>query len=177
MIVAMAGLPGVGKSTLARALATRLDAVVLDKDRVRAGLFSPPHLEYSRDQDDFCLDVMYRAAGWLVHRRPGAVVILDGCTYTRTYRVARLRTVAADLGEAVRVIECTCADATAMARIEADQAAGRHLAANRDAELHRRVRAGAEPIPEPKLVVDTGRCVEACVADCLRYLAVPLAGN
>lgn len=60
MIIAMAGLPGVGKSTLARALAARLDAVVLDKDRIRASLFPPSHVDYSRDQDDFCIDVMYR---------------------------------------------------------------------------------------------------------------------
>lgn len=54
----MAGLPGVGKSTLAGALATQFHAVVLDKDRVRAGLFPPSHVDYTPDQNDFCVDVM-----------------------------------------------------------------------------------------------------------------------
>ena len=40
MIVIMAGLPGTGKSTLARALAQRLAGAVLDKDEIRAALFA-----------------------------------------------------------------------------------------------------------------------------------------
>jgi predicted kinase len=83
VIVAMAGLPGAGKSTLAGALATQLHAVVLDKDRIRAGLFPPSNVGYTDDQNDFCVDVMYRTAEWLLRRDRAAVVILDGCTYTR----------------------------------------------------------------------------------------------
>ena len=35
MIVLMAGLPGTGKSTLARGLASRVDGAVLSKDEIR----------------------------------------------------------------------------------------------------------------------------------------------
>ncbi|MGH8964226.1 MAG: AAA family ATPase, partial [Actinomycetes bacterium] len=46
----MAGFPGIGKSTLACALTTRLHAVVLDKDRIRAGLFPPSYVDYTADR-------------------------------------------------------------------------------------------------------------------------------
>jgi hypothetical protein len=85
VIVAMAGLPGVGKST---PLATRLHAVVLDDDQL------------------------------------------------------------------------------ALARIADD---GNHPAGNRDAVLYRELQAAAHPITGPKLVVDTGRPLAACVADCVAY--------
>ena len=39
MLIAMAGLPGTGKSTLATALADALPAVVLDKDKLRTGSY------------------------------------------------------------------------------------------------------------------------------------------
>ncbi|HEY2764405.1 MAG TPA: AAA family ATPase [Pseudonocardiaceae bacterium] len=171
MIVAMAGLPGVGKSTVARALATRLGAVVLDKDHIRAGLFPPSQVDYSREQGDFCLDVMYRTAGWILSRDPSIVVILDGCTYAHAYRISTLRRLAADLGAALRLIECVCDEEIALARIDDDRAAGRHPAANRDATLYRESRSGAEPITSPRLLVDTGRPVRDCVADCVAYLA------
>lgn len=165
----MAGLPGAGKSTLARALAEPLGAVVLDKDRVRAGLFPPSHVDYSREQDDFCLDVMYSAAGWLLHRE-SKVVILDGSTYTRAYRVRRLREATAELGTVLRLIECVCPDGLAEARIEQDRAAGSHPAANRDPSLHRSIRATADLVSPPKLVVDTARPLPACLAECVAYL-------
>ena len=162
----MAGLPGVGKSTLAGAFATRLHAVVLDKDRIRAGLFPPSHVDYTHDQSDFCIDVMYRTTEWLLRRGHASVVILDGCTYTRANQIATLRRMAADLGEPLRVIECTCDDQLALARVADD---ANHPAGNRDAALYRKLQAAAHPITGPKLVVDTGRPIAACVADCVAY--------
>jgi predicted kinase len=166
VIVAMAGLPGVGKSTLACALVTRLHAVVLDKDRIRAGLFPPSHVDYTPDQNDFCVDVMYRTTEWLLRRDHAPVVILDGCTYTRANQIATLRQMAADLGVPLRIIECICDDQLALARIADD---GNHPAGNRDAALYRDLQAAAHPITGPKLVVDTGRPLAACVADCVAY--------
>jgi predicted kinase len=167
VIVAMAGLPGVGKSTLARALATRFHAVVLDKDRIRAGLFPPSQVYYTDDQNDFCVDVMYRTTEWLLRRDHASVVILDGCTYTRANQIATLREIAVDLGEPLRIIECACDERLALARIADD---GDHPAGNRDAALYRKLQAAAHPITGPKLVVDTGRPLTACVTDCVAYV-------
>lgn len=162
----MAGLPGVGKSTLACALATRLHAVVLSKDRIRAGLFPPSHVDYTPAQNDFCIDVMYRTTEWLLRRDHDLAVILDGCTYTRVNQIATLRQRAADLGEPLRVIECICDDQLALARIADD---ANHPAGNRDAVLYRQLHAAAHPITGPKLVIDTGRPLAACLTDCVAY--------
>ncbi|MGH3941915.1 MAG: AAA family ATPase [Pseudonocardiaceae bacterium] len=170
MIVAMAGLPGAGKSTLAWALTPRLAAVVLDKDRIRDSLFAPSHVDYTREQDDFCVDVMYRTTRWLLHRDPATVVILDGRNHARADQIVSLRQLAADLDQPLQIIECTCDDEIALARIEDDRAAGRHPAANRDTALYRKLQAAADPISQPKFVVDTGRPIADCVADCLAHL-------
>ena len=54
----MAGLPGSGKTTIARELAGQTGGVVLSKDVIRAALFPPEDIEYSNEQDDFCMEVM-----------------------------------------------------------------------------------------------------------------------
>ena len=164
MIVIMAGLPGTGKSVLCRALAKQVGGVVLDKDIIRAALFPPERIEYSTGQDDFCQSLMVEAAGYLLARNPHAVIFFDGRTFSRRYQIEAVIQSAQKFGSAFRTIECTCSEETARQRLDRDQAAGRHPAANRSFELYQRLKATFEPIPEPKLIVDTDRQLDECVA-------------
>ncbi|MDQ6796440.1 MAG: AAA family ATPase, partial [Actinomycetota bacterium] len=66
-LVVLAGLPGAGKSTLARALAGRLpDARVIDKDQVRASLFDP--CDYSSAERTVTFSAMLDAARYHLGR-------------------------------------------------------------------------------------------------------------
>lgn len=177
MLIAMAGLPATGKSAIARRLAAELPAVVLDKDRIRAALFAPPDIEYSREQDDLCMHVMLQVAEFLLGRDPTRHVILDGRTFSRRYQLEACQCAALRLGTAFRVLECVCAQETARQRLELDVAAGRHVAANRDYAIYLEVRSQFEPILLPKLVLDTDLDVEQCVARALRYLRSGDAGS
>jgi adenylylsulfate kinase len=169
VLIAMAGLPGTGKSTLAAHLAGRLGAVILDKDRVRAALFPPPVLDYSAVQDDITMDAVYRAAAAILRADPRRAVILDGRTFLRPGQVQPLL----ELGEGPFLIECVCDDEVARERLERDLAEGRHPAGNRTFDLYQSLKAAAEPIPLPHLVLDTGKTPpEECVRRCLEYLGV-----
>jgi predicted kinase len=170
MLIVMAGLPGTGKSTLSARLAAELDAVVLDKDAVRSVLFPPPICEYPSAQDDICMAALYRAAVNILTTFPDRTVILDGRTFAREYQVRDLLTQIATLHETPRILLCTCADEVARQRLEKDQAAGKHPAANRTFALYTALKAAAEPLTVPHLVVDTGQPLEVCVQRCLDYL-------
>jgi predicted kinase len=73
MIIPMAGLPGTGKSTLARELAARTGGRVLSKDEFRHALFAANEIEYSSRQDDFCLQLMLATAEYLLGQNPFAI--------------------------------------------------------------------------------------------------------
>ncbi|MGH3569386.1 MAG: AAA family ATPase [Pseudonocardia sp.] len=176
MIVQLAGLPGTGKSSLAAELARRLgsNALLLDKDRVRHALFGPQHTLYTRAQDDFCVVTMFRTAAWHLRRSPGSIVILDGRTCSRAYQVEQVRRFAARVRQSLRLIECVCIDTTAEQRLRADITHGTHPAADRDVALYRRLTAQADPIPDPKLCLDTIEPLDECVDRALSYLNRPL---
>lgn len=172
MLVVFAGLPGTGKSTLAEALAPHLHAVVLNKDPIRAALFPPEVIEYSSRQDDFVIALILQTAGYLFGKDPGRVVFLDGRPFVRRSQLEQVTAFCGTAGYPLRVIECICASETALERLRRAVDEGSHPAGNRDAGLYARLRAEAEPIDLPHLVVDTDQPLDACLHACLDYLVV-----
>ena len=168
LLIALAGLPGSGKSGLARPLAQALPAAVLDKDRVRAALFSPEEIEYSASQDDLVMEAIFLAAAFLLRKE--RTVILDGRLYARAYQVQRLLAFAQEVQAPLKLIECTAPDEVIRLRLEADTSAGRHPAQNRGYAMYCQIKAAADPILFSHLVVDTSRPLADCLADCLKYL-------
>lgn len=174
MLVAMAGLPGTGKTTLARRLAAELAGVVLGKDEARAALFPPPVRDYSAEQDDLAMAAVYSAAAYIRRVFPDTPVILDGRTFRKAYQVRDLLALGRTVGEGPRVIECVCADDVVRGRLEHDLAEGLHPARNRTFELYLAVKARAEPIAAPHLTLDTGAVPpEECVRRAAAYLSEP----
>jgi len=155
MLIALAGLPGTGKTSLCRELAPLLDAVALDKDAVRAALFQSRDIDYSDDQNDLCMEVIYQVAGYLLRRDPQRHVILDGRTFSRTDQVESLRQAARSMGTQLGIIECVCCEATARRRLDPAGQSTQHPAADRDEKLYERLKNHREPIDSPHLVLDT----------------------
>jgi predicted kinase len=170
MIVLIAGLPGTGKSTLARELAARTSGRVLSKDEIRHAIFPPQEIEYSSRQDDFCLQVMLETAAYLLARNPSRAIFLDGRPFSRRYQIENVLAAAASLYQAWRILECVCSDETARHRLAADGAAGVHAAGNRDFQLYLEVKSRFEAITHFKTVIDTERPLETCVTQALAAL-------
>ena len=171
MLIAMAGLPGTGKTTVANALAAHLGAVVLSKDATRAALFPPETIVYSAQQDDLCFSVMLQAAAFLLSRSPDRPVILDGRTFSGRGQVVGVVQAALKMDVPLVLIECTCSEATALQRLALDQALQNHIAGNRDADLYRKLKTSADPLDLPHLVVDTDTPLACTIKQCLAYLA------
>ena len=173
MLIAMVGLPGTGKSTLAQNLADACSGIVLNKDVIRAALFPTALIEYSTRQDDFCMSILFQVASYMLRNDPSLYVILDGRTFSRKYQVAALDQLAKELKTPLKIIECICSDETAQKRLEKKVTMGaKHLAGNRDYHLYLTIKARFEPIREPKLVVNTDEDLAHCLASCIAYVSI-----
>jgi predicted kinase len=166
--VLFAGLPGTGKSTLARALAGRLGAVVLDKDRVRGALFPGPLTDYSAEQDQLCMHTMLEAAAYLTERQRAKHIFFDGRTFSTRAQIEEVLCAAEGAGARWRILHLTCADAVAEERLALSDPT--HPAQNRDPALYRSIKQHFEPILQATLQVDTTLGIDRDLEAVERYL-------
>lgn len=78
-LVLLAGLPGAGKSTLARALTERFDWVHLDRDQLRSQRIDEPNYS-QREKTQLNRWLLADTRRWLLKDR---TVIVDGMTFAR----------------------------------------------------------------------------------------------
>ena len=163
----MAGLPGTGKTTLARKLAARTFGRVVSKDDIRHAVFSADEIEYSSRQDDFCVRIMLETVAYLLRRDPGRCIFLDGRPFSRRYQIENVLAAAASLHQPWQVLECVCSEETARRRLEEHVVTGMHPAGNRDFQLYLDVQARFEVISVKKTIIRTDQPLEDCIAEAL----------
>jgi len=154
MIILMAGLPGTGKTTLARELARVSNGAVVSKDLIRAALFAAKDIEYSVKQDDFVMEIMLDVGRYLLQKDATRKVFLDGRTFSSRYQIDRVLDFAREIDQPWTIIESICSDDSARRRLDVERDLS-HPAGNRSFALYQEVKARFEPIPYPKTTICT----------------------
>ena len=181
LVLAVGGLAGTGKSTLAAAIAEALGAELLRTDVIRQELFGagpqPAHIDggiYSREARQQVYDEMYRRAAAIYADR--VTIVLDG-TFSTKDMLQGAREVAVDPQSAFFAIECVCQQEVAHDRISRRLAEGRDPSEARP-EIHeiQRLRWESWPAEVPQVRVDTEQPLPQQVEQVLTALATSVNG-
>lgn len=168
IVVQMHGEPGSGKSTLARGIGARLNAVVLDKDVIKAALLRSGIPE--RDAGPGAYDVYFAQAR--AFGAQGHSVVLDNPVFWEPVEQRWLE-IAALAGSPAILIECVCGDRAELARRLATREA---LESQPRAPLDLRQHPGAvATMFEPRLTLDTTRPLAELVDEAVAYVQAVLA--
>lgn len=146
MIVIICGLPGVGKTTLAKELAPLLDAVVLSTDRIRKELI--PHPTYSKWEKRLVYDVVLLLAKYL--HDVGMNCILDA-TFNREMSRREVKDKLALDSSQLHIVECICPEDVVLARLRARKCGY----SDADVSVYRKMKKIYQPVREGHITADT----------------------
>jgi hypothetical protein len=161
VLVVMMGLPGAGKSTLARALCRTRGYARVDRDAIRAAMFPPEKkgsdpISTKNGSDPFFAaqkaaanEAVWRAAAALLQQRRG--VVIDGMTFASQAGRGRARALARRLRARCVEVLVECPVDLARRRVRRSRA---HPARDRSASLVSEVAARFAPVSRGTIRVD-----------------------
>ena len=152
LIVLFCGLPGVGKTSLAKELAPLINAVVLSTDKLRKELI--PNPTYTKEEKELIYDVMLLVARYL-HNAAGVNCILDATFNTEESRENARKKLGNISPDQIYIIECMCPEDIVISRLKTRK--GDYSDA--DIGIYRKMKQVYEPVKDKQrhIVADTSR--------------------
>lgn len=157
VVVALIGLPGAGKSSVAEHLRQRVQVRIVDRDGIRRALF--PECAYSQPEKRAAVQAAFLAVE--VNSALGESTVVDGMTFSKSRDLNALAELAAKYGMTFVPIWLDASAELAKSRIQADIDAGRnHFAEDRSPEMIDPILSGFQRPPPTVPVIDASLPME-----------------
>lgn len=168
MIIIICGLPGVGKTTLAKNLAPRINASILSSDKIRKELFPIP--TYSTAELKMVYDVMIITAKYL--NDIGENCILDA-TFNREDSRIEVKKKLGLKDRQFQIIECSCPEDVAISRLESR----RDDYSDATIQVYQKMKGMREPVQVDHITMDTTQSPDENATKVVEYISKRLDKN
>ena len=145
-VIIICGLPGVGKTTVAKELATKMNATILSTDKIRKELFEKP--TYSNREKQLIYEVMILLAKYLHSSEISC--ILDATFSQNEFRNKVIKKLGLQKNQ-VYFVECICPEEITISRIKARK----YDYSDADIRVYKKMKKIYEPVKIKHITVDT----------------------
>lgn len=164
VLLLLCGLPGTGKSFLARRLAEALPFVIIESDMIRKILFPQPG--YTAQESRWVHRTCHALMAKLLKR--GVRVIYDATNLIEYHRELVYR-IAERAGARLVVVKTVASEEMVRERLRTRQKAAAEVS-DADWRIYRRMASRQEAISHPHLIIDTSEDLEEAAARVLRFI-------
>lgn len=155
LVIALCGLPGAGKTSVASAIEERYALRKVDRDRIREAMF--PLCAFSDTEKAASNEAVMAAVA--ANCQLGFDTLVDGMTFSTRVQRSDFAGMVRECGGRFAVLFLDCPVETARERVWS-AASGDHPAGDRDADLVERIASRFEPPEGEGVRVDAGQPLE-----------------
>ena len=163
MLIVICGLPGTGKTTIAKALSQQVGAALFRTDAIRKEMMREN--TYTEREKNSVYESMFAAADEKL--RNGEDCVLDGTFYKKSL-INEARIVAEKNGSRFHLIECVLHEKDVKERISKRK----KDESDADFSVYHTVKKSFEPITEKHIVVDTSKGIKDCTDKVLKEIKI-----
>ncbi len=167
ILIMLSGLPGTGKSYLARRLVEIIPFVIIESDQVRKMLF--PQTQYTAEESYWVHRTCHALMAKLL--RKGVRVIYDATNLHERHRELVYR-LADREGVKLMIVKIVAPEEVVSERLQSRHEEGRdhHDISDADWKVYKRMARRAEPIGRNYVVVDTSKELDIDITKLLRLI-------
>jgi predicted kinase len=169
-VILLVGLPGVGKTTLANALAERLGGLILSRDLIRDSIFPSIYLDYSREQNQVGTDTLLAVLNYLLRRHHPPCLIIDGKPFSRSHEIRSILTLASNCDAVVHIVHCHAPLDVIRERLIEGLSDATNFRAQRTPQKAERIHGEFEPLDVAHVKVDMTQQLETVVDAVVAYV-------
>ncbi|HEU5172882.1 MAG TPA: AAA family ATPase, partial [Nitrososphaeraceae archaeon] len=148
MIIIVCGLPGTGKTFLARKLSKKINAVLLSTDKIRKEIIQKP--KYSLWERALVYNVLFLIAKYLLSA--GTNCILDGTFNRKISRDEAIEKLDSERND-IYIIECICPEDIIFSRLQSRK----RDYSDADISVYLKMKKFYEKMSEKHLTIDTSK--------------------
>ncbi|NIO20207.1 MAG: AAA family ATPase [Candidatus Aenigmarchaeota archaeon] len=156
MLYIVCGLPGTGKTTMAKKIADHTKSFVLNTDIIRKRIMEDP--KYTEHEKELVYKLLFDMAEKFL--ATGKNVILDGTFYRKELR-ERAKEIAKKTKNKFKIIEIKCSEE--IIRKVMKERKKKKIASDADFAVYKKMKKVFEPIREKHLVLNTSKGFDQAV--------------
>ena len=161
MIIIVCGLPGTGKTFIARKLSKKINAVLLSTDKIRKEIIQKP--KYSLWERALVYNVLFLIAKYLLSA--GSNCILDGTFNRKSSRDEAIEKLDSEKNE-IYIIECICPEDIIFSRLQSRK----KDYSDADIFVYLKMKKFYEKVSEKHLTIDTSKSLEKNLEKILNFI-------
>ena len=120
IIILMVGIPGSGKTFLAKSLSKKLNCEFLNRDLIRTSIFPKKYIDHSKLQNNIAFEVLFKVLKQLISNNKPEYIIVDGKPFSKNYEIEEFKNEIDKLSAKLIIIHVTASIDIISSRLQND---------------------------------------------------------